>query len=333
MPSPDDLKAAQAELDKRYLSKALKAHFRKEFRARLAHTERATTWLNVLGTAIGERLTNGHYTGQQAVIAYVAQKVRRAELSRTVRIPSAIDGIPVDVIRIGRPRATASNCIPHPDGFFPRPFPAGVSIGGGTNAAGTFGCLVRRGGTLCLLSNYHVLGDMGMPGRALPLRQPGFGDGAAGAAVGQFLDGLPLVFTGAANPMDAAIAQVDPTAVRPDIVLIGGVTAVGDPIQDMPVAMHGKASHFNRGIVVHTSTNILVTYGTKQALLVGQVRIVPQAPDNSFGEPGDSGAVIVRDGGVAVALMVAREFVGGRFSSIATPLPRVFEALRLTLPT
>jgi hypothetical protein len=328
----EDLVAAQVELDKRYLSKALRAHFGMGRRKRASWPERTRSWLNVLGTAIGERLTDGHYTGQQAVIAYVARKLRKSELSPTLRIPSSIDGVPVDVIRIGRPRATASNCIPHPDGFFPRPFPAGVSIGGGSNAAGTFGCLVRRGPLLCLLSNYHVLGDMDTPGRVLPLRQPGFGDGAAGSAVGQFLDGPPLTFAGAPNPMDAAVAEVDPVAVRSDILRIGGITGVDDPTQDLTVVMHGKASHFNKGTVVHTNTNVLVNYGTKQAFLVGQIRIVPQTPDNSFGEPGDSGAVILREGGVAVALMVAREFVGGRFSSIATPLPRVFEELGLALP-
>lgn len=57
---------------------------------------------NVVGIAEGIRTKKGKPTGDPCLVVYVAHKVPRARLSPKDLIPRHIDGIPIDVVEVGR---------------------------------------------------------------------------------------------------------------------------------------------------------------------------------------------------------------------------------------
>lgn len=60
---------------------------------------------NVVGVAVGLRMTGGQYTGEVCLVVMVSHKTPPAELTAEDIIPSELDGVPVDVQEIGTPRA------------------------------------------------------------------------------------------------------------------------------------------------------------------------------------------------------------------------------------
>lgn len=60
---------------------------------------------NVVGVGIGLRHCQGEPTGEPVLVVNVTHKVPLAELAPKDRIPRELDGIPVDVQAVGRPRA------------------------------------------------------------------------------------------------------------------------------------------------------------------------------------------------------------------------------------
>ncbi len=79
--------------------------------------------------------------------------------------------------------------------------------------AGTFGCLVRRGNQLFVLSNNHVLANSNNAQLGDPILQPGPFDGGRipEHVIGQLSQFVPVNFGGQPNLVDAAIVQVSPS--------------------------------------------------------------------------------------------------------------------------
>jgi hypothetical protein len=59
----------------------------------------------VVGVGVGLRHTGGQRTDQVAVVVMVDRKVPLAQLRPQDRLPSEIDGVPVDVKEVGELRA------------------------------------------------------------------------------------------------------------------------------------------------------------------------------------------------------------------------------------
>ncbi len=57
---------------------------------------------NVVGIGIGLQKRHGRPTGQLALVVMVSRKVPSAELAPGERIPSQLDGAPVDVQEMGK---------------------------------------------------------------------------------------------------------------------------------------------------------------------------------------------------------------------------------------
>lgn len=57
---------------------------------------------NVVGVAEGIRTRQGKPTGEPCVVVYVERKIARTELEPGEILPSDIEGIPVDVVEIGK---------------------------------------------------------------------------------------------------------------------------------------------------------------------------------------------------------------------------------------
>lgn len=71
-----------------------------EVRAR--HETELLRYPNVVGVAEGIRTRQGKPTGERCLIVYVERKVPRGQLEGREILPSEIEGVPVDVVEVGR---------------------------------------------------------------------------------------------------------------------------------------------------------------------------------------------------------------------------------------
>jgi hypothetical protein len=162
---------------------------------------------NIVGTAIGRRFAGDQVTDTPALVVYVMKKVSTSFLPPSRVLPRRIyvgrDYIDVDVIETGP--------------FYPleftareRPAPSGISIGHPAVTAGTLGCLVtdNTDGTLCILSNNHVIANQNAASIGDRIIQPGTADGGVSPAddIATLKRFVAINATG--NTVDGAIAQV-----------------------------------------------------------------------------------------------------------------------------
>lgn len=90
-------------------------------RVRAAHERSLLTLPNVVGVAEGLRSRKGKPTNEQCIVVLVSRKKRKSALAAKERIPSQVDGVPVDVVEVGPIRALGAV------GEAGRPAPAGRS--------------------------------------------------------------------------------------------------------------------------------------------------------------------------------------------------------------
>lgn len=168
------------------------------------------------------------------------------------------------------------------------------------NSRGTLGALLRRNGSLYLLSNNHVLADlnMGAIGSAIvqPVKTGEFvadcEDIFAADTVAHLADFVPInIDVNASNVVDAAIAAIDTSKVRID----GYVLDVGrlsndtvEPQLGMLVKKSGMRTGLTTGVIVGTDVEFVTDYGAR---FVNQIAIAP----GSFCREGDSGSVVVEN--------------------------------------
>ena len=170
-----------------------------------AGSTRTTGLENFRGFGVGMRSASGGLTHEVAVKVLVSKKMASERLSSNSRIPSEIDGMPVDVEECGefqtlsfdgQPARCGAPCAPQ-----------------GVNFWGTMGCLVTLdNGRLALLSNNHVLADNNRVPRGTPIFHPNDSH-PQGFQLGVLEDFVPIQFgnntQGSHNPVnlvDAAVA-------------------------------------------------------------------------------------------------------------------------------
>jgi hypothetical protein len=142
------------------------------------------------------------------LVIYVKKKQPLQVIPPSLRLPRKVyvgnDPIEVDVVETG-PFYTYAFTARE------RPAPSGISIGHFNITAGTLGCLVNDNtdGSLCILSNNHVLADGNSASIGDATIQPGDEDGGASPAddIGT-LKRFVTVDCTAVNRVDAAISQV-----------------------------------------------------------------------------------------------------------------------------
>jgi LAGLIDADG-like domain len=151
---PPQLSSAKKEAAARFLTQS----------ARAAYSTRAVSYqldLNIVGVGIGKKIKGGQPTGTDAVRVYVNRKFPKAQIPQPQLVPSAIRGVPTDVVETGRFRAFAMAPPPSTPRDRFRPIRPGTSIGpppiGNLVEAGTLGAIVKSGGAQYILSNNHVL--------------------------------------------------------------------------------------------------------------------------------------------------------------------------------
>lgn len=257
---------------------------------------------NIVGVGIGQKITNGRPTGQMSIRVYVVQKVPKEmkdELPEEMRIPKQVKKFSTDVVAVGRP-------ILRQNSFYIRPSRGGTSIGNiNEPSAGTFGCLVRKGEDILLLSNNHVLARENSASLGEDIVQPGRYDG--GTDVIAKLENFKKVTIDGVTPnlVDAAVAKpIDHTLVSGDIIGIGHPTGVAEPTSYRWVVKCGRTTDLTRGYIDDVDVTIQIPFRGGIAKFMEQILIWGIPPKEyydlptaeympPFSDHGDSGSAVV----------------------------------------
>ncbi len=272
---------------------------------------------NVVGVAPSLKVTDGKPTDQWSLTVLVEKKVPKSKLARDALVPAQVDGVPTDVVEVGKLEALAFNTRV-------QPAVPGFSIGHHNITAGTFGCVVRdlrhcpcpprdscnerhaeaeRGDTL-ILSNNHVMADSNAARPGDLILQPGPFDGGvypsdAIARLERF-EPITFGFPGGFNLVDAAVAR--PLYSRSaTAAIIGAVMprGIGQALTGMLVIKAGRTTQVTIGRVLAVNATVAVNYGIGIAVFRHQIITT------AMSAPGDSGSLLMDSDLNAVGLLYA----------------------------
>lgn len=278
---------------------------------------------NIVGVGSGERHVRGRPTGEPAITVYVVVKAHPELLEPGALVPVEYEGVPTDVVESGEFAASGER------GRF-RPSPGGVSVAHFQAGAGTLGFIARRGGSLCIVSNNHVLARENDAARGSAILQPGPADGGKPDAdrIAELAEWLPLNFDGDPTPVDAAVAETDAESV--DLQNVSGLgPLVLEPLEvadGLLVRKCGRSSGVTRGRVVDAEATVRTRYGSKYVFLTDQFLVTGLAGE-LFSERGDSGSLVVEE---QTRRPVGLLCGGSPRYSIVTPIARVLDGLGLS---
>jgi hypothetical protein len=260
---------------------------------------------NVRAIGVGLRERSGKLTDELAILIYV----RVAEdMSATDRLPSEIEGFPVDVIVADFSKDTAE---PHenspqagPDRKRYDPLLGGISMAPSrlTNSAGTLGLMVcgnNSGENAMMLSNYHVM----------CLKDGGYkvGDEMCQEArwdnsLGECGNCAELTRWKAGNHMlgetaygvDAAVANRTARGfLLSEIVEVGKLAGTEDPTVGMAVQKRGRTTGLTSGVVQSVTISAKEDFGPPIGIVIMQNQMAVKGDSGAFTAGGDSGSVYV----------------------------------------
>lgn len=319
---------------------------------------------NVVGVGIGYKETSGKTTAELSLSVLVRDKMASHDLGPKDLVPSSIDGIPTDVIRVGNVVAYKS----HKDRF--RPTPGGVSIGHFSITAGTFGAPVKDAttGELLLLSNNHVMANSNNANINDSIIQPGGADGGRGPQdrIASLLRFVPIRYKnddgggGGSDEDQCAIASFISSLLNA-IARLGGSKTRLKPIRPQSVANlvdAAIAKPWQENTILDEIYEIGTVSGTAEAnigmavkksgrttgLTQGHITVVDttievgyggnrvatfehQILTNDMSEPGDSGSLLVNEKNQAVGLL----FAGSDSITVFNPISTVLDLLKVTI--
>jgi hypothetical protein len=331
----DSLRAAKQSAAQQLLQPAPPAN---AFTAFGATTTSPQPSHNLVGVGIGEKISGGKHTGILAVKFLVRIKYPDNQVPEEDKLPSEVNGHPVDVEQVGTfrrfmpPAAPAQ--MPNPRTKI-RPARPGCSVGFKDPGnqfimAGTFGALVSKGQTRFVLSNNHVLADENKLPIGSPIFQPGFldaGNPPNNGPIAKLTKFVPLV-VGVMNKVDCAIAKLDSNNLASNSVLFIGPPKGKTRAQiDMVVHKFGRTTGFTVGRVTSVETDVSVQYEVGVVSFEDQI-IIEGLNSNPFSAAGDSGSLILeRATNKAVGLL----FAGSSSHTIANHINDVLQALQVKL--
>lgn len=327
-------------------------------RAVKRRVERALLWkANVVGVAVGKKITGGRVTEEPAIVVLVSRKLPEAQLPSGELIPRSLDGVSTDVVETGEIKALGLlQTLERPRTDRWRPAPGGVSVGHKSISAGTLGCLVKRGSQVFILSNNHVLADTNRGLRGDAILQPGPYDGGTQGDIIAKLDSYsPLLLEGGeplslprtsktlgpvlkavgvvvavrtrrvANQVDCALAKpVERSDVTAEILDIGKPTGFTQATLGTPLRKSGRTTGYREGTVTHIDATVKVSYGDRgEGLFTDQILAGPMS------EGGDSGAAVLDRSNRVVGLL----FAGSESTTVINPIDEVLKALKVDLVT
>ena len=284
-----------------------------------AHTPDLMANRDVIGTAVGL-----NENGRPVIQVYATTDQVRG-------IPRSLEGIPVVV------KVTDEFVARCHQGRCSRPVPLGVSTGHPAITAGTIGCRVKdASGKVYALSNNHVYADEGGAKIGDNVLQPGPYDGGInpGDAIGTLFSFVPIqcyCSTCPVNNIDAAIA-LSSTGNLGRSTLSDGYgtprsTILSTPTVNKRVKKYGRTTGLTKGKIYAINATVDVQYDTCVARFIKQIVITP----GTFSAGGDSGSLIVVNGGSDDRKPVGLLFAGSFFYTIANPIGDVLKAFGVTV--
>jgi endonuclease G len=217
------------------------------------------------------------------------------------------------------------------------PLVGGISIGSPQVPVGTLGALVwdREDGSVCVLSNWHVLAGDPRAEVGNPCFQPGLFDQGRSSDVVARLKRWSFD-----RQTDAAIAELTGSrrySTGEILSMYQTIKQTAAPHLGMKVKKSGRSTGCTSGFVdgLYFSTAIEYSNGFVQ-VFEDQVHIAPLEPDQQISEPGDSGSVWVTDdpeeeGYFAVGLHFAGDLPRSAFGEYALANPMSIVEKRLNI--
>jgi hypothetical protein len=328
------------------------------------HTDALFKKANVIGVYVDYKKVDGRrMKDRPCIVVMVSKKVGPGKLSKQDMVPMTLDGDLTDVIDAGGPFVAQE--------FDPtkkhRPAPPGVSIGHKNITAGTFGCVVKRGGLRFILSNNHVLANSNAAEMGDAIYQPGPVDGGTSAdRIAALADFVPIVFesggggggggqppcniskgfAGAANLAAKALKrhsrlraynpadlnnEVDCAIARPldDADITEQIVELGTPIGMGEVQGGEEVRKYGRTTRL-TQGRVVTGNATVQVNYGGSnglARFVSQIITSNMSQGGDSGSAVLDLEGRLVGLL----FAGSDEYTILNHMSKVFQLLNLQL--
>jgi hypothetical protein len=208
--------------------------------------------------------------------------------------------------------------------------------------SGTLGSMVEDSeDNQYILSNNHVLADQNKAKRGQLIVQPGLVDvqcvKSQSNAVATFSRAIKLKFGGHKNFVDAALAEVEPGQVSPEILFIGPISSSVDsaPAIGMGVQKMGRTTCLTSGVIAALDANVKINYSDTAkphlANFVNQIVVTGSVLTPTFAGPGDSGSLILSLGDCPQA--VALLFAGSTDGSVtfANPISEVLTRLDVSM--
>ncbi len=321
------------------------------------HTSKLFGSKNVVACGVGFKETGGKLTDEPCIVVSVRKKLPKEQLTARDFIPQTLDAVKTDVQESGVFRALQVGAGPGLKGRY-RPAMPGVSCGHVDVSAGTFGCLVRRGKRVFILSNNHVLANVNKASKGDAIIQPGQYDGGTnGDRIAVLEAWVPLQMgvqestcpwaktlanvlnalakavgstsrlgtwqeKPAENLVDCAIARpLSADLVRPDILEIGAPQGVGVGVLGMAVQKMGRTTGYTTGRITQVDVTVQVDYAGQMVTFVDQF----MATGMSAG--GDSGSAVLDMERKVIGLL----FAGSEAATLINPIQPVLEALHVDL--
>jgi hypothetical protein len=285
---------------------------------------------NIVGIGVGEKVIGSERTGLTCIKVFVVRKVSPDRVQWKALVPRQVHGIPTDVVETG-PFSAAS----HQGSRNTKDASQPIAMGGDSvrhpsslAGDGTLGCLVERGGVSYILSNNHILANSNAAriGDAI-LCPGGHAEGVApDNMIARLSSYVRLKFGGLfgfrANYADVAIARSSAGFVSPHNRCFGRLMAappnwvVGDHVKKCgrtTLATHGEIEAF--------TARINIAFPAAHGWHIAEFRkqiIIRSSSERLFARSGDSGALILSEENVPIALLFAVNEAAG--FAIATPI-------------
>lgn len=308
------------------------------------HRDQLMSLPNVSGVGIGRKVVGGKLTERFAIRIYVTKKVPKERLKKDALVPSEVEGVPTDVVQIGKLRRLAHT-------FRARPARGGDSIGDctwvvqGWYTAGTLGGLFidNTDGAQVILSNNHVIAEsddvtINVANVGDDVVQPGTMDcgDCATDVIANLKRWQQYQLPPQWNRVDAAIAEVVNVGdVLNDIHDIGpptghrALTTADEGVTT--VQKSGRTTEYTQGLVFDVdfdTTPINMGQGNV-AQFEDQILIQP-AGGVPFSLGGDSGSLVLDMDSKIVGLLFAGSCDGW---AVANHFGHVLGDLDIRLPT
>ncbi len=282
----------------------LKNDFAKVLKVQEKEQDKLLDHLNVSAIGVGEKITNGAYTGEPSLTIFVQSKIDKALISSSELLPKTIGGVKTDIIESGQIFAQSDITLRKKI----RPAEGGYSVGHYKITAGTIATSVVDSRPTVgippryyILSNNHVLANSNDAHLGDPIYQPGpFDGGNKKCTIAKLARFVPIDFNGHCNYVDAALAEGDFCDLDREIYWNGYVNNVVQPQVGLIVKKTGRTTGNTKERIIAVNATVNVNYGDGKV-----AKFCRQFVCGNMSAGGDSGSLVLDEQNNAIGLLFA----------------------------